>query len=259
MISAPVNSTIDSVVRILKDCRSILFITGAGISAESGLGTYRGATGLYNGQPTEEGFQIEEIMSASMLAENPALTWKYFLARIDEAKNATFNQAHEIIARMETRFVRTWTLTQNVDGFHHAAGAKNLVEAHGTMRRLCCNQCAFTIDAADFEIPEKLPPACPRCGGLIRPDVILFGELIRGDGLRKVFDEIEKGFDIIITIGTSSVFPYIQHPIKNAKLRGIPTVEINPSETTVSLDVDYHIPLPATKALGEVWDRLNAN
>ena len=83
-IPAPVNATIDSVVRTLKKSRSILFITGAGISAESGLGTYRGQNGLYNGKPTEEGYQIEEIMSASMLAENPALTWKYLVDRIHD-------------------------------------------------------------------------------------------------------------------------------------------------------------------------------
>ena len=148
MISEPDNATIDALVRILKKARSILFITGAGVSAESGIPTYRGIGGLYNVDTTEDGVAIEEALSASMLAKNPALTWKY-LAQIGLAvQGARHNRAHEVIAEMESRFLRVWTLTQNVDGFHLAAGAKNVIEAHGNMHSLSCTRCSFTAIAA---------------------------------------------------------------------------------------------------------------
>ncbi len=126
MIAEPDNSTIDTLVSILRKARSILFITGAGISAESGIPTYRGIGGLYNVDTTEDGVSIEEALSASMLASNPALTWKY-LAQIGRAVDgARHNRAHEVIAEMESRFHRVWTLTQNVDGFHRTGWVQKL-------------------------------------------------------------------------------------------------------------------------------------
>ncbi len=114
-----------------------MFITGAGISAESGIPTYRGIGGLYNVDTTEDGVAIEEALSASTLAYTPALTWKY-LAQIDIAvQGARHNRAHEVIAEMESRFPRVWTLTQNVDGFHRTA------EAHGNMHSLSCTRCIY--------------------------------------------------------------------------------------------------------------------
>ena len=139
----PDNTTIDAIVEILADCQSILFITGAGVSAESGVPTYRGVGGLYNVDTTAEGFAIEEVLSAQMFARNPALTWKY-LAQIGLAvQDAKHNRAHDVIAEIETHFDRVWTLTQNVDGFHRSAGSKNLIEAHGNMRSFRCTACDF--------------------------------------------------------------------------------------------------------------------
>jgi NAD-dependent deacetylase len=252
------NQTIDSIVRILKKSRSILFITGAGISAESGIPTYRGVGGLYNMDVTDEGFAIEEVLSATMLAENPALTWKY-LAQIGLAvQGATFNRAHKVIAEMESHFLRVWTLTQNVDGFHRDAGSKNLVEAHGNMHSLSCVRCSYRKTTEQFEFDE-LPPKCPRCGGLIRPDVVLFGELIDGDGVRLFMNEMQKGFDVVFSIGTSSVFPYNQAPLHWAKSQGIPTIEINPSESIISGTVDYRLDLPAIVSLDTIWTRYQSS
>ena len=212
MIDEPENSTIDAIVRILRNCRSILFITGAGISADSGIPTYRGIGGLYNVDTTEDGYAIEEALSACMLAENPALTWKY-LAQIGRAcQGARHNRAHEVIAEMESHFHRVWTLTQNVDGFHRAAGSKNLIEAHGNMHSLSCTKCTYTVFIEEFQNDLELPPKCPQCHGLIRPDVVLFGELITGSGVEHMQTQLEMGFDVIFSVGTTSVFPYIQAP-----------------------------------------------
>lgn len=258
MIAEPEYSTIDALVRILRKSRSVLFITGAGVSAESGIPTYRGIGGLYNVDTTDDGVPVEEALSASMLAENPALTWKY-LAQIGlAAKGARHNRAHEVIAEMESRFYRVWTLTQNVDGFHRAAGSKNLIEAHGNMHSLSCTKCNYSVSTDEFEAIE-IPPRCPSCGALVRPDVVLFGELIAGTGIEYLQSELEKGFDMVFSIGTTSVFPYIQAPIYMAKSAGNVTVEINPSETTVSHVVDYRLAMSAGAALDEIWRRLQAS
>lgn len=257
MISEADNSTIDALVRILRKSRSIMFITGAGVSAESGIPTYRGIGGLYNVDTTEDGVAIEEALSASMLAVNPALTWKY-LAQIGLAvQGARHNRAHEVIAEMEKSFHRVWTLTQNVDGFHRAAGSKNLIEAHGNMHSLSCTKCNYKIAIDEFQAIE-IPPKCPRCGALVRPDVVLFGELINGPGIEHLQAELEKGFDVVFSIGTTSVFPYIQAPIYKAKSTGNVAVEINPCETTVSDVVDYRLAMPAVIALEEIWQRYRA-
>ncbi len=250
-------STMDAVVRILRKSRSLLFITGAGISAESGIPTYRGVGGLYNVDTTEDGVAIEEALSASMLATNPSLTWKY-LAQIGLAvQGARHNRAHEVIAAMENCFHRVWTLTQNVDGFHRSAGSKNLIEAHGNMHSLSCTRCQYKEMVDDFDGIE-IPPLCPNCGALVRPDVVLFGEVIKGPGVEHMQAELEKGFDVVFSIGTTSTFPYIQSPIYMAKSAGNVTIEINPSETAVSHLVDYRLAMPAGTALSEIWKRFQA-
>jgi NAD-dependent deacetylase len=257
MIAEPDNSTIDALVRILRKSRSVLFITGAGVSAESGIPTYRGIGGLYDVDTTEDGVEIEEALSASMLRKNPALTWKY-LAQIGRAvQGARHNRAHEVIAAMEKSFHRVWTLTQNVDGFHRSAGSKNLIEVHGNMHSLSCTKCKYNESIDEFGGIE-IPPKCPRCGALVRPDVVLFGEPIDGPSIEHLQSELEKGFDVVFSIGTTSVFPYIQAPIYSAKSAGNVAVEINPGESTISHMVDYRLAMRAGTALEEIWKRLQA-
>ena len=105
----------------------------------------------------------------------------------------------------------------------------------------------------DFEGEFAIPPLCPRCEGLIRPDVVLFGELLSGEGIERIQEEMMRGFDMVISIGTSMAFPYIQLPIEAAKAMGTPTVEINPSRTSISELVDYYLPLRASRALAAIW------
>ncbi|GAB5405190.1 MAG: hypothetical protein Aurels2KO_34210 [Aureliella sp.] len=192
-----------------------------------------------------------------MLAENPALTWKY-LAQIGMAvRGRRHNRAHEIIAEMEQAFPRVWTLTQNVDGFHSSAGAKNVIEAHGNMYSLSCTGCDYTVALEKYD-DINLPPKCPSCGSTVRPDVVLFGEPISAPGLDRLREEIDKGFDVVFTIGTTSVFPYIQAPVQLANAQGDVCVEINPCETTVSDIVDYRLPMKASEALEAIWQGYQA-
>lgn len=250
--------TIEAIVGVLHKCRSILFITGAGISADSGMPTYRGMGGLYDIDVTEEGLPIEEILSGSMLRSNPELTWKYLGQIAHAARGASYNRAHEVIAEMEQHFPRVWTLTQNIDGFHQSAGSQNLIEIHGNMRSLSCTKCGFREVIGD-NTKVEIPPVCSKCRAIMRPDVVLFGEMLPEEALSRLHRELEIGFEAVFSIGTSSVFPYIQEPVVAASRFGVPTIEINPSETVLSQSVDYRLAMGAATAMDEIWNRYLRN
>ena len=243
---------IKNVARLLKESRSIIFITGAGISAESGLPTYRGIGGFYNNTTTEEGIPIETVLAGQMLESNPALTWKYLSAIEKKSRDAKYNRAHEIIAQMEQHFSRVLVFTQNIDGFHHAAGSRNIIDIHGNMHKLLCAHCGWRTVVSDYSAIE-IPPLCPECNNIARPDVVFFGEMLPLDKVQDLTLQLAQGFDIYFSIGTTSVFPYISQPIEDAKASGRPTVEINPSETAISDLVDIKISLGAVDALDKIW------
>ena len=254
MHSTPDLHVVDRVVDILAESRSLLFITGAGISADSGLPTYRGIGGLYNADRPEEGFPIEEVLSGEMIQVRPELTWKY-LGQIEQAaRGATFNRGHEVIVEMERHFPRVWTLTQNVDGLHRRAGSKNLLEIHGSLNRLRCTACDFHCEVEDYS-KLTIPPHCNACQSMLRPDVVLFGEELPLATVELLYAELNVGFDAIFTIGTTSVFPYIAGPVHLARRRGWPTVEINPGRSKVSDYVDVRLSTGAASALDAIWRR----
>jgi NAD-dependent deacetylase len=251
-------NAIGRVVDLLAASRSLLFITGAGISADSGLPTYRGVGGLYDVGVTEEGYRIEEVLSGHMMRLRPELAWKY-LAEIGRAALAArFNRGHEVIAEMEARFDRVWTLTQNVDGFHRQAGSKNVIDIHGDMHDLCCSACGFRQTVSEFTA-LTIPPRCPECEAILRPDVVLFGEMLPPEKVERLYDELSQGFDCVFSIGTTSVFPYIAEPVLAASRAGVPTVEINPGTSEVSHLVDVRLPMRAAMALDAIWRRYEAH
>jgi NAD-dependent deacetylase len=254
MINPPDLQTIDRIVDHLGRARSILFVTGAGMSADSGLPTYRGVGGLYDRDETEEGFAIEEMLSGEMFRERPEWTWKY-LRQIEQAcRGAKFNRGHAIIAEMERHFPRVWTLTQNVDGFHRAAGSEKIITIHGDLHQLRCTVCSWRETVSDYaHLPDL--PRCGDCSAVVRPDVVLFGEMLPAAGIRELKYQLHEGFDLVFSIGTTSVFPYISSPIEMAHLRDKPTVEINLGTTRVSAMVRYRLALSAAVALDAIWTR----
>lgn len=240
------------VVSLLRSARSLLFVTGAGLSADSGLPTYRGIGGLYTDADPEDGLPIEVLLSGRHFRADPARTWKY-LAHIGRAgRGAKPNRGHEVIAEMERHFDRVWVLTQNVDGFHRQAGSRNVIDIHGDLHNLRCTACDHHTPTDDAAL-ANLPPKCPQCRSLLRPDVVLFGEQLPMDAVGTLQRELRRGFDVVFSVGTTSVFPYIAGPVLDAYHRKKPSVEINPGDTEVSEFVTVKLPLRAAEALDAIW------
>ena len=235
--------------------KRVLFITGAGLSADSGLPTYRGIGGLYNRGTTEDGMAIEEALSGPMLRSRPEICWKYIYQIEAACRGAHPNRGHRAIAALEHHVESLWVLTQNVDGFHQSAGSTNILPIHGDVHYLHCTACAYETTVEDYAELE-IPPACPNCGALVRPRVVLFGEMLPQGPIQHLERQVKKGFDLVVSVGTTSVFPYIAAPVFHARMQGKRTVEINPGVTEVSSMVDLKIAHGAADVLGRLHDEV---
>ena len=237
----------------LKKAHRVLVITGAGVSADSGLPTYRGVSGLYNNGLTVEGLRIEECLSAQIFQKHPEITWKYLWQIGENCHKAKPNRAHEIISEWHNKFERFLVFTQYIDELHRRAGSRDLIEIHGNFHTLFCTHCVWQapLNLNDLS-PETLPPRCPECGALARVPVVLFGEMLPEDAIYNFAKAWEEGFDMVFVIGTTCSFPYIAHPVLMAAQSGLPTVEINLDTTAVSSSVRYRLSVPAAQALEEI-------
>lgn len=247
------NETIRTIARQLAGAKRVLFITGAGLSAESGMPTYRGVGGLYENCETEDGMPIEEALCGSMFRRDPKLCWKYIMRLGRACEGVEPNRGHEIIAELEERF-RVWVLTQNVDGLHHRAGSTNVIDIHGTASVLYCTSCDWNDHVESYQGLADLP-TCPSCTSVIRPDVVLFDEMLDDGKCAALGNQLELGFDAVFSVGTTSVFPYITRPIMLHRGRAL-TVEINPGDTLVSEMVDHRLRMGAGEALQGILDAL---
>lgn len=250
-----IEAVLDAVAEHLRQARTALFITGAGISADSGLPTYRGVGGLYDSEVTDDGLRIEEALSGEVFSVRPEITWKHLIQIEENCRGALPNAAHRAIACLDEHLDRVMVFTQNVDGLHRAAGSREIIEIHGNLQELKCTACRHEEPATDFS-GRALPPRCPACGGILRPKVVLFGEILPEEPLERFIAALQAGFDIVFSIGTSSVFPYITQPVVFAAGSGIPTVEINPSRTPLSDVVDFYLPLGAAEAMTAILQRV---
>ncbi|VXC40604.1 NAD-dependent protein deacylase 2 [Pseudomonas sp. 8Z] len=230
------------VAQALARAERVLFITGAGLSADSGLPTYRGLGGLYNGR-TEDGLPIEAVLSGAMLRRDPALCWKYLAELGGACLQAVPNAGHLAIAELQRRIPGCWVLTQNIDGYHRAAGspAGRLIEIHGVLAPLFCQSCAAEDEELAAHLQRSLPPRCNACGGVLRPPVVLFEEMLPQEAIDTLYAELRKGFDLVLSVGTSSTFPYIVEPVLRTRERGGLAVEINPGLTALSAEVDVRL------------------
>ena len=242
-------------VSYLKKSKRIFFITGAGISADSGLQTFRGIGGFYINKKMD-GVKIEKVFSEEIVKENPELLWKIIFQMEKSGRHATYNRAHEIIVLME-KYFEVLVVTMNVDNFHESAGSSNVIKLHGDLYTLKCLSCKHEKIVKDYSCLEN-PPLC-KCGGIFRPDVVLFGETLSEKQIQNVVDWLEQGFDMIFVIGSTGLFPYVMEPVKLAKNLAVPTIEINPGKTKLSGIVDIKLKEGAAKAMEDVWKRYQEN
>lgn len=239
-MSVPSPEQVREVATILSAAESVLFITGAGLSADSGLPTYRGIGGLYEDKETEEGLPIEVMLSGQMFRRAPEKVWKYIHQIEAACRGAAPNAAHTFITWLAARIPRTVVLTQNVDGLHTAAKNPTVIAIHGDLHDLRCTRCSWTARVSDYaEVAAS--PVCPDCASMVRPEVVMFGEMLPPGAVSRLEMQLQRGFDVVLTVGTTSVFPYIAYPVMNARRKGVPTIEVNPGSSEVSEIVDIRI------------------
>lgn len=208
--------------------RRVVVLTGAGVSAESGVPTFRGG----GGAAVWKGMPFSVISSAGMLQRNLAEVWEWFNYRRGILRSLAPNPAHVALARWQTRFEEFTLVTQNIDGLHQRAGSRDVLELHGSIWRARCVACGEHYDLRD-EADKTRPPACLACGEALRPDVVLFGEMLPAGVFERALEKAES-CDLFFVIGTSAVvYPAAALP-EVARSAGAYTVEINPEPTPLS-------------------------
>lgn len=228
----------------IKSAKKIVFITGAGISAESGIPTFRGTDGIWNKM------KPEELASFNGFMKNPDLVWEWYQHRRNIIRNVQPNPGHFAIAELEKYFDVT-VVTQNIDNLHRRAGSSKIYELHGNIERNFCINCHTFYNDEEFTITQKKVPTCKKCGGLIRPDVVWFGEMLPQDQFTGGETAAEWS-DICFVVGTSSVvFPAAYIP-QSAKRAGSYLVEINIESTDLTYYADYSIFGKAGEVLPEI-------
>jgi NAD-dependent deacetylase len=211
------------------EARRVLVLTGAGVSAESGVPTFRGG----GNAAVWKGLPFDIISSAGMLERDLRGVWEWFDYRRGVLKTLTPNPAHNAIARWQTRYQEFTLVTQNVDGLHQAAGSRDVIELHGNIWRSRCLSCGARRDLREIDDEEERPPTCLECGSYARPDVVLFGELIPMQEFERAVLKA-RSCDVCLVVGTSGVvYPAAALP-EIAKAAGAYTVEVNPERTPLS-------------------------
>lgn len=250
----PAETTTQSVrhaAELLSEARHAVVLSGAGLSAESGIPTYRGADGLWTrfSEPTIDGW--EHFLS------DPAGWWSQvlearqrgseFQAALDAAAP---NPGHHALADLEHVGRLGHIITQNIDNLHRSAGSLAITEIHGNRNLVRCTNCGQREHI--LSVPtDPLPPLCHECGGVMKTDIVMFGEPIPSDALDECFRQSFRA-DLFLTIGTSAVvYPAAEFPLM-ARRRGVPLIEINPGETDLSAFADLIVRAPAGEALPEI-------
>jgi len=223
----------------------VTVLTGAGVSAESGVPIFRGEEGLWRQ------YRPEELATPDAFRRDPRLLWEWYNWRRELIDECSPNRAHETLALMEKTLPDFTLITQNVDGLHQATGSENVLELHGNIWRVRCTACGYLTEDHRVPLPE-LPPHCPECGRLLRPDVVWFGEPLPQDILDEAW-AAAAGCRTMLVIGTSAVVqPAASLPM--AALRnGAELVEVNPAETPLSRHADEVLRAPAAEALPGWW------
>lgn len=237
----------DTFFALCKSARHIVVLTGAGISAESGIPTFREAqTGLW------AQYDPQELATPEAFRRNPKLVWEWYQWRNDLVSNAEPNPGHLALAELEQWAPQFTLITQNVDGLHAAAGSQNVLELHGRINRYKC--AAGDGVVSEWE-DDSIPPKCPKCGGYLRPDVVWFGETLPYEAIEQAVVATQQ-CDLFFSIGTSSLV----HPAASLPLlaleQNVPVVEVNPNPTPLTQQALYVFQEPAAHFLPRLMGKL---
>lgn len=223
---------VEELVGLIRSSKYVVALTGAGVSAESGIPTFRGKGGLW------EKFKPEELATPEAFASNPAKVWEWYKWRQELVFSARPGLTHIALAKLEKAGLLKYIITQNVDGLHQLAGSERVIELHGSIRRVRCTRCTYR--SVLTSPVESIPPRCPSCGGLLRPDVVWFGEQLPAEAWSAAVEEARK-CDLMLVLGTSGVvYPAAYLPYL-AKEGGAKVVEVNPEETPLTYIADISI------------------
>ncbi|MCS6866810.1 MAG: NAD-dependent deacylase [Gemmataceae bacterium] len=248
------DTALSQATQYLHAARRVCVLTGAGVSAESGVPTFRASDGLW------EGHRIEDVASPEGWYRNPALVWQFYNARRQNVAQVRPNPGHYALAAMERRWGPNFTLvTQNVDGLHLAAGNRNVLEIHGSLRHTRCLQCAAVEDRGLEPLGDA--PKCPRCQGRLRPHIVWFGEALDETIWQRAVDAA-SACDVLLVVGTSAVVYPAASLIPAAKRhRSIPAtvIEVNLTPTEASDWADVGLYGPSGVILPQLVQRLEAS
>ncbi|HEY9745932.1 MAG TPA: NAD-dependent deacylase [Oculatellaceae cyanobacterium] len=233
----------------------LVVLTGAGISKESGIPTFRDAqTGLW------ANYRPEELATREGFLKNPKMVWEWYDFRRNKVWDAQPNAGHRAIAELERLFKHFTLITQNIDNLHHRAGNRNVLELHGNIFRYKCldNHHPVSLELLDEEVRVQSPPLCPLCNGYVRPDVVWFGEMLPERVLNQSFEAAAQA-EVMLVVGTSGVV----HPAASlptvASEAGAVVIEVNPEMTALTpFVVDLFLQGPASELLGKLLDGLIA-
>jgi NAD-dependent deacetylase len=233
----------------LAAAKSVTVLTGAGVSAESGVPTFRDAqTGLW------AKFSPEELATPRAFQRNPRLVWEWYEWRRKLVAGAKPNPAHLALVEMQNLFLRFHLVTQNVDGLHQRAGSRNVIELHGNITRTKCSEEGTIVST--WKDTGDVPPKCPACGGLLRPDVVWFEEPMPEPEMRQAMTA-SRHCDFFFSIGTSTVvYPAAALPWE-ALRSGATAVEINPQPTPFTAQAHFSLAGAAGIVLPELVKALN--
>ncbi|MFQ5862264.1 MAG: NAD-dependent deacetylase [Candidatus Brocadiales bacterium] len=258
---AIVNAIDDVPLSRLRKAGTCVVLTGAGVSAESGIPTFRDAqTGLWSKK-----FSPQELATPEGFKANPKRVWEWYEYRRRIIREARPNPAHYALARLEGLFPNNkfWLITQNIDGLHARAGSKNIIELHGNIFRNKCSECGTPVELVEKSVSgesesqeeKEIPPKCPRCGGYVRPDVVWFNEPLPGECINKSI-EYSSRYGAFFVVGTSAVvYPAAHLPVA-ARRAGACVVEINTAPTPVTDYADFTLLGKAGEILPPLVERL---
>jgi len=235
---------LEALIDEMKKARKIFVITGAGVSAESGVPTFRGKDGLWRN------YDAMQLATPEAFERDPVLVWEWYLWRRSLIAEAEPNPAHKILASWEERYPDFLIATQNVDRLHQRAGNRHVEEIHGNIWETRCTRTGQVYSPEEKEVRgDHLPPESP-AGGLLRPNVVWFGEILPTGPLERINSFLSSSNpNVCFVIGTSALFYYIQSWAVTVKMRGGLLVEVNPDTTPLSEISDFHLEKPAAPAL----------